>query len=191
MSVLDSNQQTELEKPVTRVVYFVEFRFRSGTQRICTWNQPIVALGQTWSGFGQIMDIDRVEESEGTEAKSLNFRIMARPEWIAAAIGPVSEYRGQPVKMYMCPLDESFALVGTPALAWSGYMDTANLGIDGDEGSIQIRAETQAYNLSRQPVFRINASQHKARYPNDTGLDYLNDLIANPKLWLSKKFQSI
>jgi hypothetical protein len=43
--------------------------------------------------------------------------------------------------------------------------------------------------LKRQPALRLNAAQQKKRYPTDTGFDYLTDLIANPQVWLSKKFQ--
>jgi len=189
MSLLTSPQQTELEKPVTRVIYFIEFQFTSGTQRLSTFNQPITWGGYEWSGFGQVMEISNVDEVDGVDPRSLTFTLNSRAEWLASAIGPVTEYRGRPVKMYMAPMDESFVLVGTPVLAWSGYMDTSAIGFSGQEGSIQIKCETAAYQLKRRPTYRINAAQHKKSYPTDTGFDYLNDLIANPQRWLSKKFQ--
>lgn len=192
MGVLDANQQTELEKPVTRVVYFVELQLSTGTQRISTFNQPITWGGNTWSGFGQLVNMSQVQEEEGSEAKNINLTIVAaESSWLALAIGPVEEYRGRPVKIYMCPLDTSFQLVGTPVQVWRGTMDTVVVSIDENgEGGVNVKCETSAFSLKRRPVFRVNAAQQKQKYPTDTGFDYLTDLIANPQLWLSKKFQA-
>lgn len=192
MGILDANQQTELEKPVTRVVYFVELQLSTGTQRISTFNQPITWGGNTWSGFGQLVNMSQVQEEEGSEAKNINLTIVAaESSWLALAIGPVEEYRGRPVKIYMCPLDTSFQLVGTPVQVWRGTMDTVVVSIDENgEGGVNVKCETSAFSLKRRPVFRVNAAQQKQKYSTDTGFDYLTDLIANPQLWLSKKFQA-
>lgn len=192
MGVLDANQQTELEKPVTRVVYFVELQLSTGTQRISTFNQSITWGGNTWSGFGQLINISQVQEEEGSEAKNINITVVAAESaWLALAVGPVEEYRGRTMKMYMCPMDKSFTLVGTPVQVWRGTMDLVVISIDENgEGNVNIQCETSAFSLKRRPVFRINAAQQKQKYPTDTGFDYLVDLIAKPQLWLSKKFQA-
>jgi hypothetical protein len=70
-------------------------------------------------------------------------------------------------------------------------MDTVVVGVDGEQGKAILKCETSAYGLKRRPSLRLNAAQQKQKYPTDTGLDYLTDLIANPQLWLSKKFQQI
>lgn len=183
-------QNAELAKPVTRVVYFVEFQFASGTSRLSTANIPITWGGYEWAGFGTLGTIGAIEESDGLEAKPLNFTInSAQPTWLAMAVGAVEEYRGRAARMYMCPLDESFRMVGTPEKCWSGVMDSLNVGINNESGTITLRCETSVYGLKRRPAFRLNAAQHKKKFPTDTGLDYLTDLISNPKVWLSEKFQ--
>jgi hypothetical protein len=183
-------QNAELAKPVTRVVYFVQFDFATATSRLSTANIPITWGGFQWSGVGTLGSIGAVEESDGLESKPLNFTInSAQPSWLALAVGPVEEYRGRKATMYMCPLDESFQMVGTPERCWSGVMDTLNVGVNGESGSITLRCETSAYGLKRRPPFRLNAAQHKKKYPTDTGFDYLNDLVSNPAVWLSTKFQ--
>lgn len=190
MTTLDSSQQSELEKPVTRIVYFVQLDFRDSTQYICSANITINWNGQDWLGLGTIGAISAIEESEGTESKSLTFTLsVAQRSVLALAVGDVEQYRGRDAKIYFCPLDESFRLVGTPQLCWRGIMDTMSVGVDGEEGQISLKCETSAYGLKRQPGLRLNAAQQKSRYPTDTGLDYLTDLIANPQIWLSKKFQ--
>lgn len=187
---LDVSQQEELEKPVTRVIYFIEMNLTSATQRLSTFNQPITWGGFSWAAFGQVLDISTIEEQDGVDPQYININLTVKAEYLAIAIGPVEEYRGKRLKIYMCPMDESFQLVGTPALAWSGYMDTMTVGINDQEGRVELKCETAAFQLKRRPTYRLNSAQHKKLYPNDTGFDYLVNLIANPQLWLSKKFQS-
>ena len=187
---LSSPQQTELQKAVTRAVYFVQLEFASSTQYLCTANITLTWGGHDWLGFGTVGGISPIEESEGVESRALTFTLsVAQQSVLALAVGAVEEYRGKIAKMYFCPLDESFQLVGTPQLCWRGIMDLMAIGVEGEEGKITLKCETSAYGLKRQPNLRLNAAQHKKRYPNDTGFDYLNDLIATPSVWLSKKFQ--
>jgi hypothetical protein len=190
VTILSGTQQTELEKPVTRTVYFVELNFLNATVYICSANQTLTWGGHDWIGLGSIGAISPIEESEGTESKSLTFTLnVAQASYLSLAVGNVEEYRGRTAKLYFCPLDESFQLVGTPQRCWRGIMDLMAIGIEGEEGKITLKCETSAYGLKRQPGLRLNAAQHKERHPGDTGLDYLNDLIANPQVWMSAKLQ--
>ncbi|KQQ89931.1 hypothetical protein [Massilia sp. Leaf139] len=164
-------QNAELAKPVTRTVYFVEFLFASATSRLSTANIPLVWGGFEWSGVGTLGSIGTVEESDGLESRPLNFTInSAQPAWLSLAVGSVEEYRGRAAKMYR-------------------VMDTLNVGVNDESGSITLRCETSAYGLKRRPALRLNAAQHKKVNPTDTGLDYLNDLVAKPTVWLSAWFQ--
>lgn len=187
---LSEPQQAELQKAVTRAVYFVQLEFASSTQYVCTANQTITWGGHDWLGFGTVGGISPIEESEGVESRALTFTLnVAQQSILALAVGSVEEYRGKTAKMYFCPLDESFQLVGTPQLCWRGIMDLMAIGVEGEEGKITLKCETSAYGLKRQPSLRLNAAQHKKRHPADTGFDFLTDLIANPSTWLSVKFQ--
>lgn len=187
---MDSTQQTALEQASVRVVYFVEFYFASGTIYLCSASQPITIMGHTYTGVGSLGTISSVEESSGMEARALSFTLnCSQTSWISLAIGDVEEYRGRAAKMYFVPLDSGFVPIGTPELCWRGIMDTMAMGIEGDSGSIILKCESTAYALKRKATLRLNPAQHKRQYPSDTGFDYLTDLIANPQLWLSKKFQ--
>jgi hypothetical protein len=190
MTVLSGPQQAELEKPVTRTVYFVELQFQSSTQYICSANQTLVWGSRDWLGLGIVGAISPIEESEGVESKSLTFTLnVAQASYLSLAVGDVEEYRGLDAKLYFCPLNESFQPVGTPQQCWRGIMDLMAIGVEGEEGKITLKCETSAYGLKRQPALRLNAAQQKKKYPTDTGFDYLTDLIANPQVWMSAKFQ--
>lgn len=183
-------QNAELAKPLTRVVYFVQFEFVSNTSRLSTANFPITWGGYEWAGVGAIGAIGSIQESDGLESRPLNFTInSAQPSWIALAVGAVEEYRGRPAKLYMCPLDEAYQMIDTPVLCWTGIMDVVDVNYQGDGGTIKLKCETSAFGLKRRPSLRLNAAQQRKEFPTDTGFDYLTDLIADPGIWLSKRFQ--
>lgn len=187
-----SAQQTALEQPVVRIVYFAEFAFLGGTAYMNTSNQTITWNGHDWLGVGTLGSIGEVEETDGLEAKALNFTLnAAQPSWLALAVGSVEEYRGRSAKLYMCPLDEGFVPIDDPILCWTGIMDTVTVGVEGEAGQIVLKCETSAYGLKRRQSLRINAAQQKKKYPTDTSLDFLQDLIARPQQWLSINFQRV
>jgi hypothetical protein len=193
MTILSTAQQAEVEKPVTRVVYFAEFHFESGTQYLSSLVGTYTWGGHDWIGLGAAGGISAVEEADSVDAKSLEFTLnIAVQSYLALAIGAVEEYRGRIAKLYMCPLDENFTLVGTPVVCWTGIMDTMSAGVDKDgSGQIVLKCETAAYGLKRQPALRMTPEQQKQRHPNDTGFDYLSDIINKPQTWLSIKFQRV
>lgn len=186
-----ASQQAELEKPVARAVWFGEFEFAGGTTRLSTWNHNIDWGGYTWSGLGQLVSISAVEESRGLQSKALQFGLTAaQTSWIALAIGDAEECRGRRAKLYMCPLDEQFQMIDTPELCWQGIMDPPVASYDDDgSGQITLNCETSAFGLRRRAPLRVNAAQLRKKYPTAGGLDYGVDLIANPAVWASKRFQ--
>ena len=193
---LTSGQQTELEKPVTRIAYFAEFQFLSATIYTSSINQTVTWGGHDWLGVGRVGSISAVEEKQGTAAQSLTFKLnLADASILSLSVGGVEEYRGRDAKLYFCPMDEQFRLVDTPVICWRGTMDTMSTSISGEigqaTGQVVLKCETSAYGLKRRPNLRLNAAQQKQRYPSDTGFDYLTDLIGNADKWLSIRFQTI
>jgi hypothetical protein len=186
---LSTAQKTALAQPAVRVVCFVEFDFAGGVGRFSTFNINVVWNTYTWLGAGEIASISEVSENVGTTSKQINFSLKAvDPVLLALAAGAVEEYRGRSAKMWLCPLDEGYQLIGTPELCWRGIMDLVT--VDVGSGVITLKCETSAYGLKRRQGLRMNAQQHKMKYPTDTGLDHVAGLIASPKVWLTKWFQT-
>lgn len=186
---LSAAQQTEVEKRVARVVYFAELEFASATLRLSTMLQKVSWGGYEWAGFGAIGSISAVEETGGLAPRALDFTLnIAQPSILALAVGPVEEYRGNLAKLYMCPLDEQFRMVGTPVRCWTGRMQTMSIQDEGKQGRIILNCETSAFDLKRASGLRLNAAQHKKKHPDDNGLDFQEDLKAKPSTWQSKRF---
>jgi len=186
------DQQAALEQKVVPVAYFAQFDFVSGTLRLSNFNITQEWGGNTWVGLGSLTGISEIRESDDLDSNPLNFTLnVAQTELLAQAIGPVEEYRGRPAKLWMCPLTEDYQMIDDPVLCWSGIMDMMSVGMNNESGQIILKCETSLYGLRRRPSLRVNAVQQKKKYPTDTGLDYLNDLISNPAVWLTTRFQKV
>jgi hypothetical protein len=187
-----TDQQAALEKAAVAHAYFAYFDFKSAAVRVSNFNQTVEWGGYEWLGMGTLGSISQITETDSLESSPVNFNLnVADPSLVALAIGPVEEYRGRVAKLWMCPLDENYALIDTPILCWRGRMDMMSLGVGQDSGNITLKCETAAFGLKRQPSLRMNAAQQKKRHPTDTGFDFLTGLIANPAVWLSRRFQQI
>lgn len=185
-------QQAALEKPKATVAYFLELQFAAVTIRICSYSNTFSWNGYDWIGLGLIGNISPVDESAGVASSAMTFGLnVSDVSMHAIAVSDVENYRGRKAKLYFCPLTENGAPIDTPEICWRGIMDTMAAGADGEAGQITLKCETSAYGIKRRQSMRLNAAQQKQRHPTDTGFDYLNDLIAQPQLWLSRRFQQI
>jgi hypothetical protein len=190
MIVLTTEQQEALEATYVSVAYFVEFAFTSSTVRFTSWNTNLDWGGYTWTGAGSFGSVSEVKESEKLEVPSLDFSLtLADPAIVALGLSAAETYRGKPVAVYAAPM-QSGAILGTPALCWSGNMDSMTLSMESKEGSISLRCKPTAERLGRASNIRVNHATHIKQYPTSRGFEYQADLIANPQLWLSKKLQA-
>jgi hypothetical protein len=192
---INATQQAALEKAKVGVAVFLELQFVSGTLRLCNYTSTFTWGGNDWQGLGSLGSVSALDESAGVGSSAMTFGLnITSAALLAIGVGAVEDYRGQPAKLYFTPLDENdvpiFNDAGEPDQCWRGTMDVISTGVDGEDGQIVLKCETSAFGLKRSSL-RLNAAQQKQRYPTDTGFDYLTDLIANPQVWLSKKFQQI
>jgi hypothetical protein len=191
---LTVNQQAALEDRHIRFVFFAEFFFTSGTARVSTLNIPCSWGGHNWMGLGTLGDISAIDQEQGTASQELTFKLsLPNTDWLALAVGPVEEYRGNDARLYFCPLNENFQLIDTPVRCWSGTMNQMPSSITGKRsnpvGTIELKCETSAYGLKRPSALRLNAAQQKLKYPNDTSMDRLVNMVGKQTPWLTIRYQ--
>jgi hypothetical protein len=190
---VDTDQQNALSARHFGIAVFVYLNFLGGAIRLSTWNHDITWGANTWTGLGKFISISDAKESEKIETQPLDMSLnIADSAILALAVGESEAYRGRTANLYMCPMEDG-VLIGTPIQCWSGTMDicTVSYGADGG-GSISMRAKPTSDKLSRPSTFRVNHQlQTQLINPSDLGFEYQADLIANPQLWLSRKFQTI
>ena len=66
---------------------------------------------------------------------------------------------------------------------FSGYMDQMNISDGGETSTIELMVENRLIDLERARVARFTSGYQKSIYPNDLGLDFIEDLQDKDIVW--------
>lgn len=201
MLSLDAAAQTQSQANVAALHYLVELFFSTGTLRYTTYSTAIVHGGNTYTGLGDLVSVGDIKESldQGADKLELGFSIV-NTAMLAAMIGPATVYRGLRVNVYGQFIDGTFQPAGAAKLRFSGYMDAPRVEREspGEDGSpalgrivLPCWRAGQARMRNASGLRRTHAQQMQRTTNADTGLRYTQQLIEQPSLWLSKRFQQV
>lgn len=197
---LDATAQARITASVRGVAWLVELDFTSGTLRYTTAPLPIVAGGNTYTALGTLVDVSPVGESENTGAEQITLGFTAvSTAMLAASLGNVEGYRGRAARLNLQLLDDTWQPAGAPVLRWAGTMQPVKVtrtrsAPEGGAsvGRIELPCTRSGMARARNAQgLRLNHAQQQQRFPGDLGLEYVQTLIEQPSLWLSKKFQKL
>lgn len=186
---------TQLASPHAGVLYLVEMQFSTLTYRFTNWTHTVAWAGHDWLGYGAVVSIAQVSESESVQWPALDIGLnIANPAMLALALGNVATYRRRPINLYFAVLDDQLRAVGEPELIWAGEMDQVRVKTgdgEGEGGAVSMRCEIPGKDGRGPQSLRLNNAQQQARYPGDTGLSRIEALSGQPVTWLSQKFQRV
>jgi hypothetical protein len=196
---LDGTASARIAAAVRGVAWLVQLDFTTGTIYYTTAPQSFVISSQTYIGLGNLADVSPVGESENTGADQvvLGFSLV-NTALLAATIGNVDTYRGRAVRLYLQLFDEAFQPAGAPVLRWSGTMQPVKVSRTPSDpaggasvGRLELPCTRAGMARARNAQgLRLSHAQQLQRYPGDVGLEYVQTLIEQPSLWLSKRFQA-
>lgn len=194
----DTAGDAALASSVRGAQWLVEMVFTSGTLRYTTHSVDIVAAGHTWLGYGNLVGVDIVRESEDGGAGDVVLSLsVVNAALIAASMGNVENYRNQPVRLYLQLIGSGYQPVGAPVRRWTGVMNKVRIRRDrgktgSSTGAIEmVCSKAGGSRVRRGTGLRHTHAQHTARFAGDNGLEYIQTLIEKPAVWLTKKFQEI
>jgi len=179
--------------PVVGVIELIELDFVQGTLFLTTWPTNITIGAQVYTGLGSIGSVGEIRESEDGLSQSLSLTLSeVNSSLLALSLGGVSNYQGRGVRIRLALTDANMVISGTPVLRFSGFMDKVSVKRTGDNvGQITIECGIGGFDVRKNATgLRMNDSQHQASHPGELGFTYVQALISNPQLWLSKRFQS-
>lgn len=201
MLTLDATAQTQSQAGVAGLQYLVELFFSSGTLRYTTWSSPVAFSGNTYTGLGDLVSVSDIKESldQGADKLELGFSIV-NTAILALMIGPATVYRNLRVNVYGQFMGGTFQPAGAAKLRFSGYMDAPRVERESpgeDNGYMLGRIilpcwrAGQARMRNASGLRRTHAQQMQRTANADTGLRYTQQLIEQPSLWLSRRFQQV
>lgn len=196
MLALDGSAQAQIDASVRGVQWLVALDFVSGMVRYTTNAVDITSGGYTWQGFGSLVNVDGVRESEDGAPGDVTLGLsLVSTAMLAAAIGSVENYRNRAARLSLQLIGPNFQPVGAPVARWAGYMNKVRIKRSvskdgGSSGSIEMVCSRAGANRSRSSTgLRHTHAQHIQRFAGDNGFEYIQTLVEKPALWLSKRFQ--
>jgi hypothetical protein len=195
-----------LDDAVVYPFFAVELLFDGeNVLRMWTGVGTLVYNSVEWFGTGNLLNISSVEETTEISAKGATVTLSGVPsEVISLALS--EPYQGRICKIYFgmfskgSMLDESgnYILLEDGGKIYldnpqtnfndlteifSGYMDQMNISEGPDASTIELAVENKLVDLERSRVRRFTSAYQKSVYPNDLGLDFVEDLQDKDITW--------
>lgn len=169
---LSSGFEAEIDAQVLRPVVLIEALFDSGDLRFWTGYGDLVYDGDTYTGSGDLVKMNRVDETQDLTANNVAFELSGIPSSIVSiALG--EDYQGRVITAYFAVLDSDFSLIADPYQIFSGYMDVMQIEDSGTEARITVNSESELIVLKDSKERRYTPEDQKQDYPNDEGLDFV------------------
>lgn len=175
------------------IATLVEAQARSGTLRLTDWPVDLTALGNTWRGIGALGQVGELREADDGGAQELTMSLSPIDLGIRGfALGEASDYQDRPIRLWICMIDaQTFQPAGAPVMRFGGVMDVMKFPRDDETRTIsmEMTCRVASYDVRSNPsALRMNDAQHRAKYPDELGFQYLQSLIGNPAIYTSRAF---
>lgn len=162
---VSSLNEAAAELDDVRGCFLLDLAFDSGHVRACDAECDIVVGANTYVGIGEFGTFDGVEEGVEFVARGIRFTLTGVDSALMSTIR-TEKYQRRPATLYVAMLTEQNALVDTPEVVWSGYMDVMPLDVAGPEAQIIVQCE---HRLRNSPPFsRWSDADQQARFTGDT-----------------------
>lgn len=134
-------------------------------------------------GVGNLGSIAAVEESTEIQGLSMTVTMSGiNTSIIPLALQRDKHYQGKPAKVHIAFFNEDGTLIGDPVLIFDGQMDYMNISL-GKEATVELTLESKFVQWELAKTARYNSVDQKERFPNDTGLDFIEDMEKTDIPW--------
>ena len=201
---LDPSTIKAISQEVVRPFFAVELKF-DGDETLRMWTgQGTLVLddGTQWIGAGNLLDISSIEETAEMAVKGATITLSGVPsEVLSLALS--EPYQGRVCNIYFGTFSTGSLLKETGNYIllqdgsrinvetgekgfnqlFSGYMDQMNIDDSAETSTIELKVENRLIDLERARVARYTKYYQKSVYPNDDGLNFVEDLQNRKVPW--------
>ena len=201
---INPNFVSALDLPEVSVFYAVELFFDSATLRFWSGLGELTLDGNVYTGSGSMIQISSVDEALDVSARGASLMLSGLPsDLLSLAIQ--EPYQGRKCNIYFGALDissrlltESFEIITTEsgryissgfgtsnvmAQIFSGYMDKMDIDEGPETSSIAVYVESRLIDLKRPRDTRYTSESQKAKFSEDRGFDFVEDLQQKKFTW--------
>lgn len=175
---LTSTISNAIDDDVVYPYFAVELLF-DGDNAIRMWTGvgTLDIGGNDFTGVGTLLNISAIEETAEMAVKGATITLSGvSSEALSLALS--EPYQGRVCNIY-------FGVNGelNPSQVFSGYMDQMNISDGAETCDIELTVENRLIDLERARVARFTSGYQKSVYPNDKGLDFVEDLQDKDIVW--------
>jgi len=201
---LDPSTIKAISQEVVRPFFAVELKF-DGDETLRMWTgQGTLVLddGTQWIGAGNLLDVSSIEEAAEMAVKGATITLSGVPsEVLSLALS--EPYQGRVCNIYFGTFSTGSLLKETGNYIllqdgsrinvetgekgfnqlFSGYMDQMNIDDSAETSTIELKVENRLIDLERARVARYTQFYQKSVYPDDDGLNFVEDLQTRKVPW--------
>ena len=172
---------TALDSDQIEVFYAVDLAFDSGNMRLWTGYGDKTINSQTYTGTGNLLTIDGLEEASDLSARGTTLTLNGLDSTIIS-YALAEEYQGRLVTIYWGVGSETVEV-------FSGYMDKMTIQDAAESATISLTVESRLIALERANVRRYTRESHagvrtaKGLSGSDTFFDWVTKLQDKQIVW--------
>lgn len=166
---------------LVRPLLMVKLDYDTGALRLHSGAGILNWDGADWYGLGDMGKIGGMEENLELSASGLRLTLSGiNQDSIARTLG--ENYQGNPAYIYLALLDTNHQIIGSPVTLFQGRMDNHEMTL-GSEASISVNVENALRDWDRPRERRYNNDDQRGRYPDDRGLEYVDQATSKELYW--------
>lgn len=168
---------TALSQPEVQPFYAVEMLFDTSPLRIWTGVGERVIGGDTYTGAGQLLTVDGLEEAGDLTALSAVLTLSGVPSSIVALA------LDEPYQRRRCRVLFGVRDVADAVEVFSGLMNTMAIEDSGETSKISLMVDSKLVELERAKIRRYTHESQQSRHSGDTFFSFVADLQDRDVAW--------
>lgn len=206
MRNISAELKAELISNSVEPILLAEMFFDSGTIGAWTGIGDFTWNGKTFFGGGNFIGVTSIDETQELQAKGLTVSLNGiSTSNISLALN--ERVRGRPFRLYVGTMNtrryvatedtpgrvkledgSGYVLlenqfIGEPYRIFAGKMDYMEFTDNGDSADIKLAIENDLIIGQRPKIGRYTNEDQRKRYPNDKGLEFINQLQDKEIVW--------
>jgi hypothetical protein len=189
---------SDINKDTVYPFFAAELQF-DGNNLLRMWTGQgtlVLENGTQWIGLGQLLSISAIEETAEMAVKGATLTLSGVPQSLLS-LALSNPYQGRVCKIYfgtftigqLLQQSSSYILLqdgsridlqsgaeSSFSEIFSGYMDQMNVEEGPESSTIELTVENKLIDLERARTSRFTNFYQKSVYPNDKGLEFVEDL---------------
>jgi hypothetical protein len=204
MRDITSQMAAEFSSAYVTPVVLADLVFDSATLYMWSGIGTLEWQGNSYLGGGNLIGISSIQESQDLQAKGISATLSGIPSSLVAT-ALTERVRGRPFRLWLASASTRRAvdteggdsvltedggqvllenqLLDSPYRIFTGMMDFIELVDSGQTADLRLTIESSMLIGQRAKISRYTDEEQKRRFPNDRGLEFINQLQDKEVVW--------